>query len=147
MGLAQQKPDFTGVWKMNLDKSTFDKQGPPPGPVVLTVEHKDPVLTEKVTHYTADQKAQEMGALKYVTDGSEGSNAVMGNPLKYTAKWTGSTLVVETWGKFGQNEMRLTDKWSLSDDGKTVTILRHYEGNGGPQDQKLLFEKRPAKSN
>ena len=39
------------------------------------------------------------------------------------------------------------DKWSLSEDGKTVTILRHYEGNGGPQDQKLLFDKQPAKSN
>jgi len=132
---------------MNIDKSSFDKQGPPSGPVVLTIEHKDPVLTEKVTHYSPDQKAQEMGTLKYVTDGTEGSNAVMGNAMKYTAKWSGSTLTVDTWGKFGPNEMRLIDKWSMSADGKAVTILRRYEGNGGPQDQKLIFEKQPAKSN
>jgi len=85
--------------------------------------------------------------VKYVADGTEGSNAVLGNPMKYTAKWAGSTLVIDTWGKFGPNEMRLIDKWSLSADGKTMTVLRHYEGNGGPQDQKLLFEKQPAKGN
>lgn len=136
--LGQGKPDFTGTWRMNIEKSSFDKQGPPKGATVLKVEHKEPKLAETIFH---EPEPKAMGTMEYTTDGSEGSVTAMGNKMKATAKWDGAELVIVTWGSFGPNEMRLTDRWQLSGDGRTLTMLRKYEGQGGPQDQKLVFER------
>lgn len=135
---AQGKPDFTGTWRMNVEKSEFDKQGPPKGATVLKVEHREPKLTETVFH---EPEPKPMGTMEYVTDGSEGTVVAMGNRMKATAKWDGAELVIVTWGSFGTNEMRLTDRWQLSADGRTLTMTRKYEGQGGPQQQRLAFEK------
>lgn len=142
LAFAQQRPDFSGAWELNVTKSSFDKQ-PAPKHLSFVIEHKDPRLTQFVSH--GEPEGQKMPPLVYVTDGTEGSNTVMGNPLKYTAKWGGAALTVITWGNFGQNAMKLTDQWSLGDEGKTLVILRHYEGQGGPQDQKLVLDRKPAK--
>jgi hypothetical protein len=139
---AQQRPDFSGAWKLNAAKSSFDKQ-PAPKHLSFVIEHRDPRLTQFVSH--GEPEGRQMAPAIYVTDGTEGSNTVMGNPLKYTAKWGGTTLTVITWGSFGKNEMKLTDQWSLVDEGRTLIILRHYEGQGGPQDQKLVLDRNPAK--
>lgn len=140
---AQSKPDFTGTWRMNVEKSAFDRQGPPKGVTVLKVTHQDPKFAETIFHHEPEPK--EMGRVEYVTDGSEGSNVMMGNRMKCTAKWEGRDLVITTWGSFGQNEMRLTDRWQLGAGGKVLTILRKYEGQGGTQQQTLIFEPEAAK--
>ena len=136
---GEGKPDFTGTWRMNEEKSAFDKQGPPKGATVLKVEHREPKLTETIFH---EPEPKAMGTVEYVTDGSEGTNVVMGSRMKCTAQWERRELVIATWGSFGTNEMRLTDRWQLSGDGRTLTMMRKYEGQGGPQEQKLVFEKQ-----
>jgi hypothetical protein len=139
LALAQPKPDFTGTWALNVEKSNFDRQ---PAPQAMTdkIDHKDPTLTINSTR-SGEQGSGEF-TLKYVTDGSEGSNDVMGNPLKYTAKFDGEILVITTWGSFGPNEIKLIDKWSLSPEKNMLTIRRHYEGRGGPQDQVLIMDRK-----
>jgi len=61
--------------------------------------------------------------------------------MSYKAAWDGPVLVIVTTGSFGDNAIRLTDRYTLSGDGKTLTLLRHYEGRGGPQDQTLLLRR------
>src|SRR5687768_3835638 len=41
---AADKPNFSGVWKMNLDKSAYGPV-PPPLTFVRTVQHADPSIT------------------------------------------------------------------------------------------------------
>ncbi len=47
----------------------------------------------------------------------------MGNDVKSKAVWDGKTLVITSQANFGGADVKLTDKWSLSDDGKTLTDL------------------------
>ena len=41
--MAAGKPDFSGEWKLNIDKSNFGPI-PPPTSLTQTVDHKDPAL-------------------------------------------------------------------------------------------------------
>ena len=45
----------------------------------------------------------------------------MGNELKSKAVWEGNTLVITSTANLGGADVKLTDKWSLADDGKTLT--------------------------
>jgi hypothetical protein len=63
---AQQKPDFSGTWKLNVAKSDF---GALPGPESRTdvITHKDPSLSNSVTAEGAQGKQQY--TVNYTTDG------------------------------------------------------------------------------
>lgn len=137
--LAQDHPDLSGTWVWNLAKSNFDRQ-PQYQAHTDRIEQSDPDLAFHATMTTAQGTTRS--TLRYKTDGSEVTNIVHGNPLKATAKWEGKVLVIETWGKFGDNEMRLKDRYSLSRDAKTLILNRHYEGRGGAQDQTIVLDRK-----
>lgn len=141
LALAQEPPNLSGNWEINLKTSDFAKQAP--YSMRYLVDQHSSELEYEIFHGTPTEKS--MGKLKYVLNGEEGEVTAQGNPLKYKAHWEGHVLVVETWGSFGTNEIKLIDRWQLQSGGKTLLISRHYEGPGGPQDQKLHFDKQSAK--
>src|ERR1700730_10646816 len=89
MALAADKPDFSGSWKMDADKSVFGPM-PPPSSMSSKITHKDPDLSIETTQN--DQTA----TMKYSTDGKETTNSMMGNDVKSKAAWEGKTLVVRS---------------------------------------------------
>jgi hypothetical protein len=138
-GQAQAKPNFGGDWKLNTSKSEF---GPMPAPAsrMDKIAHTDPSL--KVATTQSGQNGDVTYEMKYATDGGETTNELRGNPMKSTAKWDGDALVVTTKGSFGGNEITLADKWSLSEDGKVLTINRHIVSPMGELDQKIVMDKQ-----
>ena len=62
--------------------------------------------------------------------------------MKSTLKWEGDTLVIDAKGKFGDNDFTLLDKWTLSDDGKILTIVWLFKSSMGEGEQKLVLEKQ-----
>jgi hypothetical protein len=132
-------PNLSGTWKMNASKCDF---GPMPAPDSLTrtITHDDPNL-KLVTKQSGANGDMETTAT-YTTDGKESSNDMRGNTVKSIAKWDGDTLVVESKGKFGDNDVTITEKWTLSDGGKTLTILRHFATSMGEVDVKLVMDKQ-----
>lgn len=137
--LAQQKPDFSGTWKLNVAKSEF---GQFPGPVSRTdvITHKEPSLSNNVTAEGAQGKQQY--TVSYTTDGKEALNKIGPREVKSTLKWVGSNLVISS--KFNYNDMDVNSEatWSLSADGKTLTISAHFVSSMGEADQKFVFEKQ-----
>jgi hypothetical protein len=133
------KPNFSGEWKLNVSKSSFG-QMPAPSGMTNTITHEEPKLTSHV------KQSGEMGEFEfdssYTTDGKECSNDMFGNPVKSTLKWDGDTLVIDAKGQFGGNDFTMQDKWTLSDDGKTLTIVRLFKSSMGEGEQKLVFEKQ-----
>ncbi len=131
-------PDLSGRWRLDIENSKFDRQAPPKT-AVDRFEHVDPSLAIHSTR--AEANGPEASFTLRYRIGSEGENNVMGNPMKYKASWDGQALVIVTTGSFGENSIRLTDRYSLSADGSTLTLLRRYEGRGGPQEQVLVLRR------
>ncbi len=136
---ANAKPNLTGDWKLNTEKSDFG-QMPPPNSMTQKITHEDPNLQIQV------KQSSEMGDFdfeaKYTTDGKECTNTIRDNPSTSVVKWDGDELAFETKGKFGDNDFTMKDKWSLSEDGKVLTINRHFSSSFGEGDQKLILEKQ-----
>jgi len=141
--LVQQKPDFSGTWKLNVAKSDF---GPLPGPDSRTdvITHKEPSLSNSVTAEGAQGKQQY--TVSYTTDGKEAVNHIGPREVKSTLKWAGSDLKVNS--KFVYNDAEVTSEstWSLSSDGKTLTIKAHFTSPMGEADQTYVFEKQEGGS-
>jgi len=136
---ASAAPNLTGEWKLNISKSDFG-QMPAPSSMTQKITHDDPKLTVAV------KQAGDMGEFEftanYSTDGKETTNTFASNDAKSTAKWDGDALLIETKGKFGDNDFTMKDKWTLSADGKVLTINRHFSSSFGEGDQTLVLEKQ-----
>jgi len=118
MAMAADKPDLSGDWKMDVDKSQF---GPIPPYTSMTckIDHKDPDLT--IVQTSSGAQGDQVLNLKYSTDGKETTNSLMGNDAKSKAAWEGKTLVVNSNLDAGGATIKFISKYSLSDDGKTLT--------------------------
>ena len=138
---AQDKPNFSGTWKLNLDKSDFGVLPPSNGRTDV-VDHQDPQL--KINVSDASAQGQQDYTLTMTTDGKEATNTPGGLELKSTAAWAGATLVVNTKLQFQGNDVAIKTIWGLSDDGKTLTESAHMVSPMGETDQKLVFEKQEA---
>ena len=138
-GFAQSKPDYSGTWKLNVEKSDF---GPLPAPTgrVDVIQHADPDLKDTVNADTAQGKQNYSAA--YTTDGKEATNKMGPREMKSTVTWDAGTLVMNSKTSFQDNEVTIKSVWSLSADGKTMTQNIHFVSPMGEADQKQIFEKQ-----
>jgi hypothetical protein len=132
---AQTKPDFSGVWKMNREKSKFEALEKVRD-VVAKIEHKEPNFSESMTMTSSDE--DQTVEAKYTTDGKETSVEFPFGPVKATAKWEGAALTVE-WKTEGFYVLR---KYTLSADGKTLTVTGRHSTPNGDDDGTMVFEKQ-----
>ena len=138
-GFAQPKTDFSGTWKLNVEKSDFGILGGPSSRTDV-ITHKDPSISNNVT--SDGEQGKQQYTVSYTTDGKEAVNKIGPREVKSTVKWAGSNLVVSS--KFAYNDMDVTTEgvWALSPDGKTLTINVHFTSAMGETDQKYVFEKQ-----
>jgi hypothetical protein len=137
--VAQAKPNFSGEWKMNTAKSEFGMM-PAPTSAVQKITHNDPEL--KVTSTQVSERGEFTSNNSYTTDGKECVNKGRMGEIKSKLKWDGDSLVIESKADFGGNDVTITDKWALSEDGKTLTINRHFASAQGEGDTKQVYEKQ-----
>ena len=70
-------------------------------------------------------------------------NKTTNGDAKGTARWEGDTLIVESSQQNGPAEIKSREAWTLSADGKTLTILTHLSiPQQGEIDVKQVFEKQ-----
>lgn len=140
---AQTKPDFSGSWKLDTAKSDF---GPIPAPSSSTmkVDHQEPKVNVS-SHAETEQGNQDL-ELKFTTDGAETKNQINGPmgsaEIKTTGHWNGSALQLASKITSDMGELTITDKWSLSDEGKVLTIERVWNSPQGEATQKLVHKKQ-----
>jgi hypothetical protein len=133
---AQTKPDFSGSWKMNREKSKFFQADGGPDNLLIKVDHKEPAFVEDWKMSTPD--GERGFQAKYTTDGKETDQEVMGRMAKTSAKWEGDALVIEFKSEGGFFRRKIT----LSADGKTITKVVTQSRDGNQTEDTVVFEKQ-----
>jgi len=130
---AQTKPNLTGTWELNVQKS--DLGGAPITKLAAQIEHKDPVLKFVVAGKAGGEDFTETET--YSSDGTPTTNA-RGDQVK--VHWDGTTLVIETTAPDG-NALDIS-RITLSSDGTNLT--RDYECKSANDAQKRheIYDKR-----
>jgi hypothetical protein len=142
---AQAKPNFSGEWVMVPEQSDF---GPVPAPASMTrtITHQDPILkivTVQVGGATGDRKIETT----FSTDGKPQKNTIIDSPMMTTGKWEDKTIVLtSTMSMKGEDggvvDVRIEDRMSLSDDGKTLTLTRKIAAPDGEMMAKVVMVKK-----
>jgi hypothetical protein len=137
--VSAQSPDFSGTWVLNLAESNF---GGMPAPSSLTQ-----VITQDASSVKAAVKqTSDFGEMAFdftfTTDGKENVNDAGGMQVKSTAKWDGPALVLDSTMDIQGSPMTMNDRWSLSPDGKRMTIDRKVTSAMGNGDAKIVFDKQ-----
>ena len=139
VAVAADKPDFSGKWKMNPEKSKFGP-APPPTSMTLIVEHKDPNIS--VQQSSTGPDGEQNITSKYSTKGKETINSLMGTEVKSTAAWEGKTLVIRSTLDGGSGVVKFTSKWTLAADGKTLTDAVNISSPQGDLDLTYVLLKQ-----
>ena len=137
---ADDKPNFSGDWKMNAAKSDF---GPVPAPTSYTrkITHAEPSITVEDTQL-GTALGDQHDTRTYTTDGKEISYSANGADVKSAASWDGATLLINSKASIQGMDITIKDTWSLSDDGKTLTDSAAIGTPMGDLAIKLVFEKQ-----
>ena len=130
---AAPPTNFSGDWKLNVERSNF---GGMPAPTSLTqkITHEEPAL--KVVSQQSGDFGDMTTDFSFTTDGQACENKVMDFVVKSTLKWDGPVLVVDSTMDIQGNSMTMTDRWSMSGDGRELVIDRHVTGPMGGGDGK-----------
>ena len=139
---AKAKADFSGNWKIDLQKS--DKAGSAP-PVIKLTQTPDSLFIERVS---ADGKSF---VEKLSFDGKTFVSVTTSKRTKSgTAKWdAGGQSFTETarLGEVGDPEktaFNVTEHWTLSGDGKEVTVETDLsKSDGASFAMTAVYDKQP----
>ena len=137
--LAAQKPDFSGTWVMQADKSDF---GMLPAPSARTdvIEHKGPSLVIKRT-ITAGG-GENVVNLTLGIDGKTYKNPTPQGELTSTLAWEGNELVITNQVDTPQGAATIVDRLSISADGKTLTQKRNISISGQEIPQTIVLVRQ-----
>jgi hypothetical protein len=134
---AQTTPDLSGTWKMNPAKSKAER--PLPSGIKVKFDQKDSSFKETLT--MAFGNNEQSAEYEYAADGKEVEPADPKIPYTITAKWEGKTLV-QTLKQKGKSQ-GFTRKFTLSDDGKSISlVIENPNADGSKTVDTLFLEKQ-----
>jgi hypothetical protein len=134
---SQAATNFSGEWKLNLAKSDY---GPikefAPEFMLRTIKHADPAL--QISTHSKGPQGETTTELKYTTDGALCEN----KGSKGTAKWDGDKLTIDYVRDMHGTDLKSHEVWSVSPDGKTMTVNSHLTAPQGEFDIIFVFDKQ-----
>ena len=128
------KPNLSGEWRLDAANSDFG-QTPPPESIIHVIDHKEPHIRIETTT-TTSEAGKGSSTQDFTTDGEASVNKmrVMGGEqdVKVTSKWNDRKLST-AWSFAAQGiTIEFNDSWSVSEDGKVLTLVRTVKTPQGP---------------
>jgi hypothetical protein len=139
---AQDKPNFSGTWVLDIAASDFG-QFPTPDSQVEVIEHHEPNI--KLTRTMKSEAIPGGGGTiqrSYTTDGKENKDESGPRPMTSTSNWEKSALVTLTKIEIPDGKMEIKESWLMAPDGKQMTVTREFNGPMGESAQKLVFNRQ-----
>jgi len=138
---AQQKPDFSGEWKLNRQASTLSPAVAAAAQSgILRIEHREPKFAAQQT-IVLDGKPFE-SKFELLTDGREvATTDDRGRRTVSTLRWDAEALVA-TWRIQGTAaEVAISFRYELEDGGRRLRAAEQIRGGGRDQDNLWVFER------
>jgi hypothetical protein len=132
-------PSFGGEWKFNAAKSNF---GSFPAPQSMTRKITQAGARLSMTTVQKGAQGEVTTELVYTTDGKEVSNKTKGGESKGSAQWIGDKLMIESSREVQGATLTQKDIWTLSPDGRVLTVDSHVTLPNGEFDIKQVFDKQ-----
>ena len=151
---AAQKPDLSGTWKLNLQKSFLAGDHPDKDyGLTKTIALKEGALemTDVAVHVSIMNipMPDSKNVVELVADGKEhdatGPSPFPGSPppqLKIVVEWQGGTLLVTETGQGFGGLSTTQRRYYLSDDGSQLIELVEGHNTYGDTAQRLIFDKQ-----
>ena len=148
VALALPRPDFSGTWVMDVNRSFSN----PPGleQTLMVVHANDQIKVE--SKLKTQQQGEQTTNETYTLDGKETefapSGAQPGAKGKRTASWLpggrGAVIedVVTSDSPNGRVTRKTMRKWTLSPDGHTLTVDYYFDDQRGSFEAKRVFVKK-----
>lgn len=145
---SKMNVDFSGEWKLNESKSDMGQYAPIV-PLKIKAEQKTDALAITKTSPGFDGGGEVTASETLGFDGKEvETNVAPGNSKrKASAKWSddGQTLTITYIIMLDFNgqatEVKGTETWALSNEGKTLTITNTSTSSFGENTYKGVYEK------
>ncbi len=139
---AQEKPNFSGTWKQNMEKSPTKSSWLKS--YLNKIEQNDATL--KVTTTTVGDRGERSYDRTYSIGKEEKSQDHEGDEFTTTVKFDAGSLVFETTEKERGAILTTRETWTLSADGKTLTKVLKRSGPRGDSEQQYVLEKQAIPS-
>ena len=164
--LAQKQADFSGSWALDVSKSKLDERARIESMDLTVVQTDKDIKVETATKRLPPPEGAGNGqgggrgmgrggfggdgTNTYTLDGKETSieeESRMGKiPVKLKAEMDGGKLKLSSVRTINtpNGEVSVTTKetWTLSDDGKTLTVKRDTESPRGTNSSEMVFTKK-----
>ena len=133
---AQNRPDFSGVWKMDPSRSESAHQAEPIGSVTLVIKQTVDELSVETRRGTNNNQPTSSETLIYRLDGSESSAGPESASIKVKARWDGVKLITETARSVRGSAVNMVHVFSVDPSGrdltidKTLTVQHGYQFQG-----------------
>jgi hypothetical protein len=111
--------DLSGVWAADMKKSRLI--GAAPRAMQARIDHQEPELAVEMQMTHGDGSEHRL-SFHCLTTGEEVANVLGGVPVRSQSHWAGEELVIESWMNAGGRESHFRDYWSVSADGRTLTM-------------------------
>ena len=140
------KPDFSGTWTLNEEKSEFGEGRYRPS-ATIDVKQDKTSMTVVRTRTGRDGQEVRMESV-YSLDGKETTTEGGRRTTVSTVKWSGdgSTLVINSktsWTREGEtSESTSVETWVLGEGGKNLTIKTNSSSSRGEFSSTAVYDLR-----
>jgi len=140
--VAADTPNFSGFWKLDLEKSNFGPQ-PAPQSADYVIRHVGSTIS---FNYTQDGKTSRVDL---TPDNEERITSTTAETAVWTKSyWSGSVLVIESrerkrYGTQAAVGIGWTSRWTLSSDGHELLIDRKIHTSDGDIEQHVVCVRQP----
>ena len=138
--VAQQKPDFSGEWKLNRQASALSPNVAAAAQSgSLQIEHHEPKFAAHQT-IMLDGKPFD-SKFELLSDGREVAETSGGRRTVSSLRWDGDALVSMFRIQRPDGEMTISFRYELQDGGRRLRATEQVRGGGRDQDNLWVFER------
>jgi len=146
--VAQQHPNFTGLWRLDPDRSRMVGAGGRVGPgpqdreITWIIAHGEPRIS--VTVNVKDRDSSHEFSFDCTTDGNECTNYLpdLNEIRRMRASWAADTLLMTQTAHTPRNNFETADRLYLSDDGQELVFERIITDTRGERVVRQVFRKQ-----